>query len=96
MKTLVVFLGLITAVFISGCAKESNTPAMVMVTASPPPLVMPPECTNRDPAWVALPDQDIRRDAAARNYAVNRRQYSELLGRRRICRESILAQIKKG
>jgi len=79
---------------ITGCAKDP--PEIVMVTAEPSPLALPAECTSRDPAWQPLPDADVRRDAAARNYASNRRQFSEVLGKRAVCRAAITASTKRG
>ena len=77
-------------------ACEKPAPEIVLVNAEPAPLSLPVECTSRDSAWQSLPDADVRRDAAARNYAANRRQYSELLGKRSVCRAAINAQQKRG
>lgn len=79
----------LAATVAAACSKDP--PEVVMVAAEPPPLALPAECTSRDPAWVALPDADVRRDAAARNYAANRRQYSEITGKRAVCRAAITA-----
>lgn len=93
MKSSVVFAAMITIVA-TGCAKPP--PEIVMVTAEPAQINLPAECTSRDPGWQALPDADVRRADAARNYASNRRNYSEVLGKRSVCRAAINAQIKKG
>ena len=87
-------LSVISSIVFAGCAKEP--PQIVMVSAEPVQIHLPAECTSRDPAWQALPDADVRRDAAARNYASNRRQYSEILGKRSVCRAAINVQTKKG
>ena len=93
MKTRICIAAMITLACI-GCEKPA--PEIVLVTAEPAQINMPAECTSRDLAWQALPDADVRRDAAARNYAANRRQYSELLGKRSVCRSAINAQQKRG
>ena len=94
MKTFVRFAPMIASVVLFGCGKPP--PEIVMVTAEPAQITLPAECTSRDPGWQALPDADVRRSDAARNYAANRRQYSEVLGKRSICRSAINTQIKKG
>ena len=84
---------IILAVLVSGCATPKTE--VVTVAAAPVQIELPAECTNKDPSWKALPDQDIRRDEAARNYQANKRQFNALIGKRRVCRSGI-EQLKKG
>ena len=86
-------LFILSILLLAGCEKPA--PEIVLVAAEPAKINLPAECTSRDAAWQSLPDTDVRRDAAARNYAANRRQYSELLGKRSVCRSAIIAQ-KRG
>lgn len=90
------------AVMLAACAKDP--PEVVLVSPAPAVPIIPAECLpctaadreqsrcNHDPAWTELPDADVRRSEAARNYRLNKDRYRSLLAKRRICRASLDAQ----
>lgn len=94
MRAITYILTLILSVATSGCAKPP--PEVVIVSADPLPLNLPDECVSRDPRWTHLPDAAIMKKDLPRNSSINQAQYSEILGRRSICRAAINAQTKKG
>lgn len=69
-------------------------PEIVLVQPEPAPLVLPAECTSRDPAWAVLPDTAIKKTDLPRNARSNELQYGDLLGKREICRAAINASKK--
>lgn len=83
-------IALIIAMLLAACAKEP--PEVVMVSTAPPTPSIAAECTSQDPVWAELPDADVRRGEAARNYRLNKDRYRSLLANRRICRASLDAQ----
>lgn len=78
------------AILVAACSKEP--PEVVLVSAAPAVPVIAAECRSPDPAWVDLPDADVRRSEVARNYRLNKDRYRSLLARRGICRASLAAQ----
>lgn len=86
MKAVTVVLSLVLA----GCATKKGAP--VVAFADLGSSALPSECTIRDQAWVNLPDGDVRRSDAARNYRLNKSQYRRLIKRRAVCRAAIQAR----
>lgn len=80
----------VVAAMLAACAKDP--PEVVLVSQAPAIPVIAAECTSPDPAWTELPDADVRRSEAARNYRLNKDRYRSLLAKRRICRASLDAQ----
>lgn len=72
---------------LAGCASKKGAP--VVAFADLGPSALPAECTIRDQSWVNLPDGDVRRSDAARNYRLNKSQYRRVLKRRAVCRAAI-------
>ena len=88
MKRAIVLLG---AMPLAGCALFQPVDTTVVVAETPRPMIAH-ECTDPDSEWIELPDADVLPSTAARNYRDNKRQYGELIARRRICRASLKAQ----
>lgn len=84
-------LALSVATILAGCAPDA---APVVTMVEPAPVSLPSECTSGDPAWVNLPDKDVKRSEAAKNYDTNKRQYNRVLARRSVCRAAITAAQK--
>ena len=91
MKT-IPYICVMLAIAATGCAKE-EVPLISVVEAAPPSL--PAECTSPDAAWKELPDADVTRSEAVKNYDQNKGQYNRILHRRSVCRAAINA-ISKG
>lgn len=85
-------LQIVTALALSGCAKDP--PQVVMVEPERQVLDLPAECTVSDPFWVKLPDKDVSQAEAARNYSANKLQYRKILNRRSVCRAAVTAYRK--
>lgn len=83
-------LAVVLAFAVAGC--EKAPPEIVIVSAEPAAPVLAAECTDADPAWLELPDADVRRAEAARNYRLNKGRYRTLLAKRRVCRAALAAQ----
>jgi uncharacterized lipoprotein YajG len=79
------------ALLLAACAKD-EPPQVVLVTQPPAPPSIAAECTDADAAWVELPDADVKRGEAARNYRTNKDRYRSLLAKRRVCRAGLKAQ----
>lgn len=82
---------------LAGCASwpfgepEPPPPFDVVVTHAKPSV--PPECSpSGDPKWKNLPDADVPRSAAARNYKGNKDQFTKLSGKRSVCGDALKAQ----
>lgn len=87
---------LLLALALAGCGgKTADTTDFVTVAQpyKPPPL--PAECTSKDPKWTVLPDADIDKATLPRTDRINANAYTEVLGKRRVCREAILELNKK-
>ena len=80
------------ALALAGCTKD-EVPIVSVVEAEPPSL--PAECTAPDAAWKELPEADVTRSEAVKNYDTNKGQYNRILNRRSVCRAAIIA-ISKG
>lgn len=52
----------------------------------------PAECTNSDPKWTELPDADVKRSDAARNYQANKEAFKSMRSNRAVCRAGLKAQ----
>lgn len=83
----------VLALCVMGCTKD-DVPVITVVEAEPPAL--PAECTAPDAAWQKLPDGDVTRAQAVKNYDANKRQYSRIITRRSVCRAAINALNSKG
>lgn len=70
------------ACLVAGCADEA--PIVTMI--EPEPVTLPAECTMTDARWVDIPDRDVTRSEAVKNYDANKDQYSRVLRRRAVCR----------
>lgn len=77
---------------LAGCTKD-EVPIVSIVEAEPPSL--PAECTAPDAGWKELPEADVVRSEAVKNYDTNKGQYNRILNRRSVCRAAINA-ISKG
>ena len=81
---------------LAGCGgKTAQTTDVVTVAQkyTPPPL--PAECTSKDPEWKVLPDTDLDKATLPRNDRINANAYTEVLGKRRVCRKAIQALNKQ-
>lgn len=76
------------ALAFAGCTKD-EVPIVSVVEAEPPSL--PAECTAPDAAWKELPEADVTRSEAVKNYDTNKGQYNRILNRRSVCRAAINA-----
>jgi hypothetical protein len=81
MKALI----LIAAVMLAGC----SNPVVVTSLAG-----VPNECLSSDPAWKQLPDSDVSRSEAARNYQTNKEAFKSMRSNRAICRAGLKAAQK--
>ncbi len=81
------------AVAFVGCSKEP--PEIKLVAAPPEPPRYAAECVSKDKPFPTLPDRDISLDEAARDRRLAKDRYGELLDKRVVCRDSLLAQAKK-
>ena len=68
---------------LSACSPE---PTVVAVPLKP--IQYPPECTSPDPAWVELPDADVKLSVAARRERLNKNNYNSVIGKRSVCRKA--------
>lgn len=83
-----VLIAAVAALALAGCDKDA-VPIVTVVEAEP--VTLPPECTAADARWAPLPDKDVTRSEAARNYDTNKRQYFRIVARRAVCRAAIQA-----
>ena len=65
------------------CAKE---PEPVLVAVPTKQIEMPVECTSADPKWADLPDADVKQSVAARTWRINKDNYNQVIGKRKVCR----------
>lgn len=86
------YICLLLPMALMGCTKD-EVPIVSVVEAEPPSL--PAECTAPDAAWKELPEADVMRSEAVKNYDQNKGQYNRILNRRSVCRAAINA-ISKG
>ncbi len=91
-------VGILTALLIGvvllslpGCAAK---PPDVQIVAAPPQRPhYAAECVTKDKAFPRLPEgRDITDDEAIRDRRLAKDRYDDLLGKRAVCRESLLAQ----
>lgn len=81
MKRLIV----LATVALAGCGGDGVPIVMTSLAGTPT------ECTSRDPRWTPLPDTDVTRSQAARNYQTNKEAFNAMRYRRAICRAGIKA-----
>lgn len=77
------------------CACSKPEPEIVLVEPEPQPIEYPAECVSDDPAWVAMPDSDLDKKTLPRITKKNETNYSEVLGKRRVCKRALIAQSRK-
>lgn len=80
----------VVVVTLSGCSGDGVPVVMTSLAAAPT------ECTSPDPAWKSLPDSDVTRSQAARNYQTNKEAFKTMRSNRAICRAGIKAAQDKG
>jgi hypothetical protein len=72
--------------FLAGCGKDA--PVLIGLNVAPPECYLShdeKERQKRDPRWQPLPDEDVTRSKAARNYRTNKDRFRELERLRDIC-----------
>lgn len=80
-------MALTAALLISGLAGCSGDVPVVMTSLAS----VPTECTSSDPNWKSLPDSDVTRSQAARNYQTNKEAFKSMRSNRAICRAGLKA-----
>lgn len=93
MRTIAI-ISILTTTVVMACDKPA--PEIVFVTAEPAAVTWPSACTSPDPKWSKLPDSDVRKSDIPRNDEKNKTNYTEILGKRDVCRAAHLAQQKRG
>jgi hypothetical protein len=87
MKAIAYFAAML-AIVVSGCSGDG--PVVMTSLAS-----APTECTSSDPHWTELPDSDVTRSQAARNYQSNKEAFKSMRSNRAICRAGLKAAMRK-
>ncbi|WP_414461841.1 hypothetical protein [Hyphomicrobium sp. DY-1] len=86
MKRIVLF----ATVVLAGCGSDPVPAIMTQLATVDPPR----ECSTSDPKWTELPDADVKRSEAARNYQTNKEAFNAMRYRRSICRAGVEAAKK--
>lgn len=86
LASLIILLAMVAILFV-GCGKPD--PEIVTVAVASPPPRAPAECFTADPAWVDVPDADVKRSQAVRINRRNKSNYAYVLGNRSTCRAGL-------
>ena len=83
---------IIGLVMLQACVQDKPPPVLVSIPVKP--IVLPIECSAPDDPWHELPDRDVKLSEAARHERINKDRYAKLLGKRKVCRVSVIAVSK--
>lgn len=84
MKRLII----LATVALAGCGGNGVPVVMTSLATTQ----APGECTSSDPRWTPLPNSDVTRSQAARNYQTNKQAFNSMRSKRAVCRAGLKAQ----
>lgn len=82
------------ALALAGCG-DPPKPEVVLVESEARVAELPAECTSRDPKWTPMPDGDLDKKTIPRITKKNETTFAEVIGKRGVCRDAIVAQSRK-